>query len=75
MAEGMHPRPSEIPAGWLAGRGYGGVRPGGGPQRVPPLSEIAVLCRTHHQLDLLEKCLRHGGIPCLIGREGYLWHS
>ena len=38
-----------------------------------PFSEIAVLCRTHHQLDLLEKCLRHDSIPCLIyGREDYL---
>lgn len=36
-------------------------------------SEIAVLCRTHRQLDLIEKCLRHDSIPCLIsGREDFL---
>ena len=36
-------------------------------------SEIAVLCRTHRQLELVEKCLRHDDIPCLIsGREDFL---
>ena len=36
-------------------------------------SEMAVLCRTHHQLDLIESCLRHDSIPCLIlGRGDYL---
>ena len=36
-------------------------------------SEIAVLCRTHRQLELIEKCLRHEDIPCLIsGREDFL---
>ncbi len=36
-------------------------------------SEIAVLCRTHRQLELVEKCLRHDDIPCLIsGRGEYL---
>ncbi|MEA4968926.1 MAG: UvrD-helicase domain-containing protein [Candidatus Pelethousia sp.] len=36
-------------------------------------SEMAVLCRTHRQLDLIESCLRHDGIPCLVlGRGGYL---
>lgn len=36
-------------------------------------SEIAVLCRTHRQLELIEKCLRHDDIPCIIsGREDFL---
>ncbi len=36
-------------------------------------SEIAVLYRTHRQADLLEKCLRQEGIPCVIaGRDDFL---
>lgn len=36
-------------------------------------SEIAVLCRTHRQADLIEKCLIHDGIPCIVtGRGDYL---
>lgn len=36
-------------------------------------SDIAVLCRTHRQLELVEKCLRHDDIPCLVhGRESFL---
>ena len=36
-------------------------------------SDIAVLCRTRRQLELVEKCLRHDDIPCLIsGREDFL---
>ncbi|MCI9576676.1 MAG: UvrD-helicase domain-containing protein [Clostridiales bacterium] len=36
-------------------------------------SEIAVLCRTHRQLELIEKCLRHDDIPCVIhGRDDFL---
>ena len=40
---------------------------------VRPFSELAVLARTHRQLELIEKCLRHDDIPCLItGREDFL---
>ena len=36
-------------------------------------SEIAVLCRTHKEARLVESCLRHDSIPCIVsGREGYL---
>ncbi|MBU5627685.1 UvrD-helicase domain-containing protein [Oscillibacter sp. MSJ-2] len=36
-------------------------------------SDIAVLCRTHRQLELVEKCLRHDDIPCVVtGREEFL---
>lgn len=36
-------------------------------------SEIAVLCRTHRQLQLLETCLQHDDIPCVIsGRSDSL---
>ena len=36
-------------------------------------SEIAVLCRTHRQLEEMEKCLRHDSIPCAVsGRGDYL---
>lgn len=33
-------------------------------------------CRTHRQLELVEKCLRHDDIPCVVsGREDYLEDS
>lgn len=36
-------------------------------------SEIAVLARTHRQLEQIESCLSHDGIPCVIsGRGSYL---
>ncbi|WP_367924676.1 UvrD-helicase domain-containing protein [uncultured Ruthenibacterium sp.] len=36
-------------------------------------SDIAVLCRTHRQLELIENCLLHDGIPCTIsGRDDFL---
>ncbi len=36
-------------------------------------SDIAILCRTHRQADLIEKCLRHDSIPCIVtGREDFL---
>ena len=42
-----------------------------GTQRA--FSDIAVLCRTHRQLDLVEECLLHDGIPCAItGRGDFL---
>ena len=45
-----------------------------GQEREPrAFSEIAVLCRTHRQLELVEKCLRHDDIPCVVsGREEFL---
>ena len=40
---------------------------------IRSFSDIAVLCRTHRQLELLEKCLLHESVPCLVlGRESYL---
>lgn len=42
-------------------------------QHMRSFSDIAVLCRTHRQLELIEKCLRHDDIPCIIsGREDFL---
>lgn len=36
-------------------------------------SDIAVLCRTHQQAELVERCLRHDSLPCVVsGREDYL---
>ncbi len=36
-------------------------------------SDIAVLCRTHRQLQLIETCLQHDDIPCVInGRDDSL---
>lgn len=36
-------------------------------------SDIAVLCRTHRQLELIEKCLIHDDIPCIVcGKEDFL---
>ena len=38
-------------------------------------SDIAVLCRTHRQLELIERCLRHDDIPCVVsGREAF-WEA
>ncbi len=43
------------------------------PERLRAFSEMAVLCRTHRQLETVEECLRHDGIPCVIaGREDFL---
>lgn len=40
---------------------------------VRGFSDIAVLCRTHKQAALLEKCFRQEGIPYLVaGREDFL---
>ena len=42
-------------------------------QHMRSFSDIAVLCRTHRQLELIEKCLRHDDIPCIVsGREDFL---
>ncbi len=42
-------------------------------ENLRSFSDIAVLCRTHRQLDLIEKCLRHDSIPCLVfGKEDFL---
>ncbi len=40
---------------------------------VRAFSDIAVLCRTRRQLDLIERCLRHDDIPCVVhGRDSFL---
>ncbi len=45
----------------------------GAGERTWAFSDIAVLCRTHRQLELVEKCLIHDDIPCIVsGREDYL---
>lgn len=42
-------------------------------RKVRAFSDIAVLCRTHRQLELIETCLQHDDIPCIVvGREAYL---
>lgn len=42
-------------------------------KKIRSFDEIAVLCRTHHQAELVEKCLRTESIPYIIaGREDYL---
>lgn len=38
-------------------------------------SEIAILCRTHHELERLEKTLLHDDIPCTISGRGQLLES
>ncbi len=43
------------------------------PEATLAFSEIAVLCRTHRQLELIERFLRREDIPCiLVGREDFL---
>ena len=42
-------------------------------RKIRSFSDIAVLCRTHRQLELIEKCLRHDDIPCIVsGKEDFL---
>ena len=42
-------------------------------RKVRAFDEIAVLCRTHRQAEILEKCLKTEGIPYLrAGREEFL---
>ena len=44
-----------------------------GERKVRAFDEIAVLCRTHRQAEVLEKCLKTEGIPYLrAGREEFL---
>ena len=66
---------------WIAkeiGRMSGGVdmleaQRLGSERTARAFSDMAVLCRTHRQLELVERCLRHDDIPCLVcGREDYL---
>ncbi|MBE5801927.1 MAG: hypothetical protein E7319_06520 [Clostridiales bacterium] len=38
-------------------------------------SEIAVLCRTHRQLEQIENCLRHVNIPCVICGREHFWEN
>lgn len=45
---------------------------GMGEEPVRAFSEIAVLCRTHHQLEYLERALLRQDIPCLISGRGKL---
>ena len=33
-------------------------------------SDIAVLCRTHRQLEQMETCLNHDSIPCVVSGRG-----
>ena len=45
----------------------------GARELVRAFSEIAVLCRTHRQVEQIEKCLIHDGIPCeVFGRGAFL---
>ena len=42
-------------------------------ERNRSFGDIAVLYRTHRQAELLERCLRQEGIPCIIGgRDSFL---
>ena len=42
-------------------------------ERYRSFSDVGVLCRTHRQAQLVERCLRHGSIPCQVtGREDLL---
>lgn len=42
-------------------------------RQIRSFDQIAVLCRTHHQAQLVEKCLRTEGIPYIVsGNEEYL---
>lgn len=46
--------------------------PGNHRENPRAFSEMAVLCRTHRQLEQVENSLRHSSIPCVIcGREQF----
>ncbi len=61
---------------WIAkeiARLTGGVdmlEAGGGERARYAFSEIAVLCRTHRQLEMAERCLGHDSIPCAVSGRG-----
>lgn len=44
--------------------------PAGAGQDARPFSELTVLARTHRQLEGIEACLRHDGIPCIVCGRG-----
>ncbi len=45
-------------------------------RRVRGFDEISILCRTHHQAELVEKCLKKESIPYIVaGREDFLKES
>lgn len=47
----------------------------GADRETRSFSDIAVLCRTRRQLELIERCLRHDDIPCIVtGREAF-WEA
>lgn len=49
------------------------VMESGGRKKARSFDDIAVLCRTHRQAALVEKCLRREGIPYIMtGREEFL---
>ena len=44
--------------------------------KIRGFDEIAVLCRTHRQAEMVEKCLKQESIPCVVaGREEFLSDS
>ena len=47
----------------------------GGERARYAFSEIAVLCRTHRQLEQAERCLRHDSIPCAVSDRGDFMES
>lgn len=54
-------------------RGHAGGAEGSHEREARAFPDIAVLCRTHRQLELAESCLRHDDIPCIVsGRESWL---
>ena len=47
----------------------------GADRETRAFSDIAVLCRTHRQLELIEKCLRHDDIPCIVSGRETFWEA
>ena len=47
----------------------------GAEREARSFSDIAVLCRTRRQLELIEKCLRHDDIPCIISGREEFWEA
>lgn len=46
------------------------ARAGNRQEDARPFSDLAVLCRTHRQLEAVEACLRHDDIPCIVSGRG-----
>ena len=66
---------------WIAKRigqmvgGVGMLEARGEAAEARAFGEIAVLCRTRRQLEEIERCLQHDGIPCQVMSREAFWEE